>query len=239
MYIRPVHAELDTAILYPFIRSFPLGLLTTSIVAPKTPTIHTSHIPFILDTPTDGPARLRAHMARANPQAKSIISAMNNKSELDDEVLILFQAPVNHYVTPKFYTTTKPDTGKVVPTWNYAAVQVYGKMRVHNTGNESAAFLQRQIEELSEQSEKAQGYDHTWKVSDAPEKYIEILKKAIIGMEIEITRVEGRWKMSQELQDGDWKGVVAGFESLGTEAGREMAKIVASRGQARDETAML
>jgi len=239
MYIRPVHAELDTSILYPFIRAFPLGLMTTAIVSPNTPTIHTSHIPFVLDTPKDGPARLRAHMARANPQAKSIIAAMNAKSELDDEVLILFQAPVNHYVTPKFYTATKPDTGKVVPTWNYAAVQVYGKMRVHNTGDEAASFLQQQIEELSEQSEKAAGYDHTWKVSDAPEKYINLLKKAIVGMEIEITRVEGRWKMSQELQDGDWKGVVAGFESLDTEAGREMAKIVAQRGQARDEAAML
>jgi predicted FMN-binding regulatory protein PaiB len=234
MYIRPVHAELDTAVLYPFIRSFPLGLLTTSIVAPKTPTLHTSHIPFILDTPNDGPARLRAHMARANPQAKSILSALNDRSELDDEVLVLFNAPVNHYVTPKFYAQTKPDTGKVVPTWNYAAVQVYGKMKVHHAGAEGAAFLQQQVEELSEQSERAQGYDRPWKVSDAPEKYVEILKKAIIGMEIEVTRIEGRWKVSQEMQDGDWRGVVAGFEGLGTEAGREMAELVASRGKDRD-----
>ena len=229
MYIRPVHAELDTAVLYPFVRAYPLGLITTAIKHATIPTLQTSHIPFILDTPPSGPARLRAHMARANPQAKAILDSLNASDELDDEILVLFQAPVNHYVTPKFYTSTKPDTGKVVPTWNYAAVQVYGKMRVYHQGEDGAAFLQQQIEELSEQNERAQGYEHTWKVSDAPEKYVGILKKAIIGMSIEITRIEGRWKMSQELSEGDWQGTVNGFKALGTEAGTKMAEIIESR----------
>jgi transcriptional regulator len=238
MHIKPIHAELDTSVLYPFIRAYPLGLLTTSNPSPNTSTIQTSHIPFVLDTPLHGPARLRAHITRANPQAKALISAAaaEDDSTLDNEVLIIFQAPINHYVTPKFYVATKPDTGKVVPTWNYAAVQVYGKVHVHSTGDDSATFLQRQIEDLSAQSENAAGYaDRPWKVTDAPDKYINILKKAIVGIEIEITRVEGRWKMSQEMGDGDWKGVVAGFEALGTEAGTEIAHIIAKRGQARDQ----
>ena len=233
MYIRPVHAELDTAILYPFVRSFPLGLMTTSLKHPSIATLQTTHIPFVLDTPPSGPAKLRAHMARANPQAKAILDSLNDENGLTDEVLVLFQAPVNHYVTPKFYTATKPDTGKVVPTWNYAAVQVYGKMKVFDKGSEGALFLQNQIEDLSEQNERAQGHQRPWKVGDAPEKYIEILKKAIIGMEIEITRIEGRWKMSQELGEGDWQGTVDGFRSLGTEVGTKMAEIIEQRGKAK------
>lgn len=70
-------------------------------------------------------------------------------------------------------------------------------------------------------------------MSDAPEKYVEILKKAIIGLEIEVTRMEGRWKMSQEMGDGDWKGVVDGFKGLGTVAGDEMARVIESRGEGR------
>lgn len=236
MYIRPVHAELDTAILYPFIKQFPLGLFTTAIPHPEIATIQTTHIPFLLDTPSSStsPARLRAHIARANPQTKAILASINDQNELAEELLILFQAPVNHYVTPKFYTSTKPDTGKVVPTWNYAAVQVYGKLRVHHKGPEAASWLQKQIEELSEAQEKAAGYEHTWKVSDAPEKYVEILKKGIIGLEIEVTRVEGRWKMSQEMGDGDWRGVVDGFKALGTQAGDEMSRVIESRGEGRE-----
>jgi transcriptional regulator len=242
MYIRPVHAELDPAVLYQFIRSYPLGLFTSAIPLTGHPTIQTSHLPWVLDTPAtpDQPARLRGHIARANPQAKALISARDEVSGmLSEEVLILFNAPVNHYVSPKFYTTTKPDTGKVVPTWNYAAVQVYGKARIHDSGPEAAEYLQSQIETLSEEQEKRQGYEHTWKVSDAPDKYVNLLKKAIVGIEIEVTKIEGRWKMSQELGDGDWQGVVDGFRALGTRQGEEMASIIKSRGKGRSESANL
>jgi transcriptional regulator len=233
MYIRPVHAELDLEVLYAFIRLYPLGLMTTAIPHPSISTLQTTHIPFILDTPSTGPATLRGHMARANPQAKAILASLSPSSTLPDELTLLFQAPINHYVTPKFYTATKPDTGKVVPTWNYAAVQVYGKARIYHTGAEAAEFLQRQIEDLSAQQERMAGHETPWKVSDAPEKYVDLLKKAIIGFEIEVERVEGRWKMSQEMGDGDWKGVVEGFRGLGTKEGDEMAKLIQSRGEHR------
>jgi transcriptional regulator len=233
MYIRPVHAELDPTILHAFIRSYPLGLVTTAITHPQISTIQTSHIPFVLDTPESGQITLRGHIARANPQAKAILSALDASGKLSDEIMILFQAPINHYVSPKFYTTTKPDSGKVVPTWNYAAVQVYGKVRIHHSGPAAASFLQAQIQELSEQQERAAGYEHTWKVTDAPEKYIELLKKAIIGLEIDVIRIEGRWKMSQEMGNGDWFGVVDGFRALGTKEGHDMADIIESRGKER------
>ncbi len=147
--------------------------------------------------------------------------------------MILFQAPINHCVSPKFYTTTKPDSGKVVPTLNYAAVQVYGKAHIYNSGPAAASFLQAQIQELSEQQEKAAGYGHTWKVTDAPEKYIDLFKKAIVGIEIEVIRIEGRWKMSQDMRDGDWFGVVNGFRALGTKEGHDMADLIESQGKKR------
>ncbi|KAL1408892.1 hypothetical protein Q8F55_005706 [Vanrija albida] len=241
MYIRGNHAELDVPTLVEFVKNYPLGLFTTAIKSDLAATLQTSHIPFVIDEADgDRPARLRAHMARANPQAKVLIEAAKAQSNgdgtatLEDEVLVLFNAPVTAYVTPKFYTETKPDTGKVVPTWNYAAVQVYGKITVHGAPtDQSSAFLQDQIEELSERQERAAGHEKTWKVSDAPDRYIDMKKKAILGFEIAIDRIEGRFKLSQESTDGDWAGVVKGFRALGTERSVAMADMIEGRGAHR------
>ncbi|WWC66082.1 uncharacterized protein I303_108704 [Kwoniella dejecticola CBS 10117] len=251
MYIRPVHAELNIPALHQFIRENPLGLFTTSIAHPKNATIQTTHIPFVLDSPSDASDEsnkgvLRAHIARANPQSKSIIDSLSqNGSEsdlLEEEVLVLFNSPVHSYVTPKFYVETKPKDGKVVPTWDYAAVQVYGKSRIYYKNTpETSEFLQKQVEELSLQNEqqfidKNKGTregSKPWKVSDAPTKYVDLLKKAIIGIEIKIERIEGRFKLSQESNDGDWNGVVEGYRSLKTEEGEKMADLVEGRGTER------
>lgn len=238
MYIRPVHAELDVGVLQDFVKTYSLGQLTTAIKSDLAATIQVSHMPFVIDVGTDGsPGVLRAHMARANPQAKVLRAAAAEapNATLEDEVMVLFNAPVNHYVTPKFYTETKPDTGKVVPTWNYAAVQVYGKIKVFAESDAAAGeFLGQQISDLTDMMEGKASHDKKWKVSDAPEKYTDLLKKAIIGLEIKIDRIEGRFKLSQENGDGDWSGVVKGFENLGTPEGLEMSKMVADRGKARN-----
>ncbi|RSH86145.1 uncharacterized protein EHS24_004376 [Apiotrichum porosum] len=236
MYIRPAHAELDVPTLQQFVRSYPLGMFTTAIKHPSIATLQTTHIPFVIDTPDDGtPGVLRAHMARANPQAKVLIEAAKENPVMEDEVLVLFNAPVHSYVTPKFYTETKPQNGKVVPTWDYAAVQVYGKLRVYSTGDETTAFLGKQVNDLTDQNERAAGHvENPWKVSDAPTKYTDLLKKAIVGLEITIDRIEGRFKLSQELSDGDYSGVVNGFRGLGTPEGEQMAQMVQKRGEARN-----
>jgi transcriptional regulator len=208
MYIRPVHAELDVPTLHAFVQKYSLGLLTTSIQHPEHATLQTTHIPFVLDRDIGEKGTLRGHMARANPQTKAIIavvqgakvSAKSEESsdadakdkhkvtnddgipELADEVLILFNAPVHHYVTPKFYVETKPSTHKTVPTWNYAAVQVYGRAKIyHLNDDQTSAFLQTQIEDLSQQHEERQNPEKPWKVGEAPESYVSALKKAIIG----------------------------------------------------------
>lgn len=158
--------------------------------------------------------------------------------------MILFTSSVHHYVTPKFYVETKPSTGKVVPTWDYVAVQCYGQITVFFDGSapETGEYLMKQINDLSKQSEeKIFGYDgqegrpRAWDVNESPESYVNLLKKAIIGVEIEITRIHGKWKMSQELTKGDREGVIEGFERLGTEAGNDIARTVRERGALKDE----
>jgi transcriptional regulator len=251
MYLRAVHAEGQIPILQQFLRDNPLGILTTAIKSPTYPFIQSSHIPFVLDVPpsTDGtPATgtLRGHIAKQNPQAKALMEALaeqhaagNPKLELTDEVLILFNGPHHHYVTPKFYTETKPVSGKVVPTWNYSAVQAYGKISVYcnSKAEETGAFLQTQIEDLSRQSEVGiMGYTggenkSAWNVGEAPVGYVELLKKNIIGIEVRIERLQGKFKMSQEMGEGDREGVVRGFEELGSDVGKGIADSVRERGQ--------
>ncbi|KIX96729.1 uncharacterized protein Z520_07448 [Fonsecaea multimorphosa CBS 102226] len=261
MYLRAVHAEFNIPALRHFIRENPLGLLITSLSSPNFPTIQCTHIPWLLDVEDDSSetelGRLRGHLARQNPHSKALIEAATQKQQspsdnnnnngtspsstgtksLREEVSVIFNGPAHHYVTPKFYVETKPATGKVVPTWNYSAVQVYGTATVHyDTHLEvTGRFLQRQISDLSNHAETTvMGYERPWSVEDAPERYIELLKKNIIGIEIEVTRLEGKYKMSQELGKADREGVIKGFAALNTEVGDLVAKTVELRGELKD-----
>lgn len=256
MYIRPVHAELSIPTLHAFIRDNPLGLFTTAIKNATHSTIQSTHIPWVLDSDesinwdqqdtTTPPApgtlgTLRGHIARANPQTKVICDPASHRStsedgsELEEEVYILFNAPAHSYVSPRYYKQTKPDTGKVVPTWNYSAVQVYGRAKIFDKGPSASSFLQKQVNDLTNANEPKSG--GSWKVSDAPEKYVDLLKKGIVGIEITIEKIEGRFKMSQEMKGGDWQGVVDGFKDMGGELGTEMASRVEEEGKKRDERA--
>ncbi|ATY59403.1 FMN-binding split barrel [Cordyceps militaris] len=250
MYLRSDHADADVATLRRLIRENPLGILTTALPSDSFPLLQSSHIPFLLDVEDESSETeqgvLRGHMARANPHSKALVEAAtaagaSSDGSLPHEVLVLFNSPVQHYVTPKFYTETKPATGKVVPTWNYAAAQVYGRITVHHDTASSAAaarFLSKQLADLSDMSERAiMGYTGegaaptAWKVADAPDRYTALLSKAIIGIEITIDRLQGKFKMSQEMGDGDRAGVVAGFRGLGTELGDRMAATVEERAE--------
>ncbi|EHK20994.1 uncharacterized protein TRIVIDRAFT_51254 [Trichoderma virens Gv29-8] len=255
MYLRGDHAETDLRVLRQLVRENPLGLFTTAISSPSYPLIQSSHIPFILDVEDESSetelGHLRAHMARANPQSKAIIdeikerqAAGDNSRTLQQDVLVMFTSSVQHYVTPKFYTATKPVTGKVVGTWNYAAVQVYGKATFYIDPNaeETTAFLDKQIDALSSFNEKfTMGYTgegsrpKPWQVSDAPTPYLNIMKKAIIGVEIKIESMGGKFKMSQEMGDGDTDGVVKGFNDLGTETAIKMANTVEARREVKKQ----
>lgn len=252
MYIRAAHAETDLRVLRRLIHENPLGMLTTGIRSPTYPFLQSSHIPFILDVQDESSktelGRLRGHLARQNPQSKAMMEACTSNPSsnnfLEDEVLVIFTRPAHHYVTPKFYKETKPATGKVVPTWNYAAAQAYGKARIYFENNdETSSFLGTAISDLSHHAETNQmGYTggdrpSEWKVTDAPERFIELLKRNIIGIEIEVERLEGKFKMSQEMGKGDREGVINGFENLQSERGDDIAKVVRERGEIKDRLA--
>lgn len=249
MFFPAAHAEHRVPVLRQLIKDNPLGVLTTAIPSEVSPLLLSSHIPFVLDVQDDSSetelGRLRGHLARQNPQSQAMIGALDaTKSKvLDQEVLVLFTAIAHHYVTPKFYTETKPTTAKVVPTWNYAAVQAYGRATIYydSKSQETSDYLSQQIQDLSNFTETSI-MDYTgrgdrpgpWKVSDAPEKYIDLMKKNIIGIEIAIERLEGKFKMSQEMRVGDREGVVRGFNNLNTQQTSTIAEMVQQRSDLKE-----
>ncbi|KAH6666410.1 putative FMN-binding domain-containing protein [Halenospora varia] len=174
---------------------------------------------------TSGLGRLRAAVKSPKPNT------------LEHDVLVLLNLPVHHYVTPKFYKQMKPDTGKVVPTWDYEAVEVHGKASVYfdTKSDEFESFLATQIADLSEHMETSiMGYGkpsetRPSKVEDAPKRYIELLTKNIIGIEIEVTWISGRFKWSQEKPAGDRVGVTEGFKDLNTPGSTLLSEQVIGR----------
>ncbi|CAG8026178.1 unnamed protein product [Penicillium olsonii] len=250
MFLPSVHAETDDAVLLQFIKENPLGMLITGINS-SLDFLQCTHVPMVLDTPGDcddsAPlGRLRAHIAKQNPQVQGMIESLESKdgvTTIENDVLVVFNGKHDHYVTPKFYVETKPDSGKVVPTWNYSAVQVYGKLSLYydSKSPEAGEFLAKQIHDLSQHTEKSiMGYTggenpEPWKVSDAPEKYVELLKRNIVGIQIRIDKLQGKFKMSQEMRPGDRDGVAQGFAKMGGETGTAIASLVEERGNLHDE----
>lgn len=255
MYLRAIHADATIPALRQLIRENALGTLTTAIRSETAPFIQSSHIPFILDVQDEDSESelgvLRGHLSRQNPQSKAMIEALqaqppSSNNILEEEVLVLFTSVAQHYVTPKFYKETKPETGKVVPTWNYAASQVYGKAKIYwdHKAPETATFLSKQTRDLSQHAETSvmgytgvDGRPGPWSVSDAPERYIELQQKGIIGIEIKIERLEGKFKMSQEMGHGDREGVIEGFANLKSEVGDQISELVKQRGEIKDKKA--
>jgi transcriptional regulator len=215
MYL-PAHFKEDrTPVLHELIRVHPFATLVmldaTGLVA--------NHLPMEIDA-TAGPlGTLRGHVARGNPIWKS--------PRLDVEALAVFHGP-QHYITPSYYAT-KPATGKVVPTWNYATVHAYGTLRVID----DAAWLRSFVEQLTDRHEaehaRATG-DAPWHVGDAPESFLEKQLAAIVGLELPIARIEGKWKVSQNRPAEDRAGVVAGLGRSDDAAARAMAELVRERG---------
>jgi len=165
-----------------------------------------NHIPFILDAGAGALGTLRGHVARANGQWRpaGTPASMENVRR-DVEALVIFQGPQS-YITPSWYPT-KQETGKVVPTWNYAVVHAYGALRPIEDGE----WLSNQIERLTVLQEGVRA--EPWAVSDAPGDFIDAMMKAIVGIEIEITRMDGKWKVSQNRPVTDRQGVVEGLRT--------------------------
>ncbi|MDI3469756.1 MAG: Transcriptional regulator [Pseudolabrys sp.] len=208
MYQPPHFREDRLEVQHALIRAHPLGLLITAGAGG----LQANQIPFLVDTAASERGTLRAHLARANPQLKELASV--------DECLVVFQGP-QHYISPSLYAT-KRETGKVVPTWNYVTVHAWGTPRVMD----DASWLRRQIDDLTRHAESTR--DPPWHVSDAPDEFIAAQVKGIVGLEVPIARIEGKWKTSQNRPAADRDGVVAGLRGTG-DGGDVMANVVAER----------
>jgi len=208
---QPAHFREDRLdVQHRFIDNNPLGHLVswgaTGLIA--------NPLPFFVVAAASPLGTLRAHLARANPQWQQLDSRQ--------DALVIFQG-VNCYITPSWYET-KQETGKVVPTWNYVAVHVYGRPRVI----EDPDWIAAQVTELTHRQEANRA--EPWAVSDAPKSFINAQIKAIVGIEIAIDRIEGKWKVSQNRPERDQKRLIEELRSAGSDTSRRMAELVTSRG---------
>jgi transcriptional regulator len=206
MYQPPHFREDDRGVQHALIRAHPLGLLVTV----GSEGLEANLIPFVLDEAAGEHGMLRGHLARPNPHWQRFDPGV--------EALVVFQGP-EAYITPSWYAT-KAETGKVVPTWNYVVVQVYGRM----TTTDDPVWLRSQIESLTAMQEGPRAAP--WHVADAPASYVEGQMRGIVGIEIAITRIEGKWKASQNRPAADHTGIVAGLDADGA---NDMAATVRRR----------
>ena len=189
MYIPASFRQDDLPTLHELIRERPLGTLVSS----SEQGLVASLIPFLLYPDEGANGCLRAHIARANPHWLSLQSA--------GECMVIFQGEQG-YITPSWYPS-KQTTHKVVPTWNYVAVQIKGQVRVIS----DAQWLHRQLSDVTAAMEGRRLLP--WTLDEAPADFIAAQKQAIVGLEIPIREIEGKWKMSQNRSADDARGVVA------------------------------
>ena len=195
MYIPAPFREARIEEMHALMRDHPLGVLVTH----EAEGLQASPLPFLFHADGSEHGVLRAHLARANPHWRSLAAA--------GECLVIFQG-ADAYVTPSWYPS-KAAHGRVVPTWNYATVQVRGLPRVV----EDAAWLRRQLDDLTRAQEGRRA--RPWAVDDAPADYLAAQMRAIVGLEIAVDRIEGKWKMSQNRDAADHAGVAAGLADGG------------------------
>lgn len=208
MYVPPSNAEHDVGAMLDFVAAHPFGALVTATADGPFAT----HLPFVVHRARDASGVLEGHVARANPHHR--LAAVGDG-------LAIFTGP-DAYVTPGWYAA-KAEHGRVVPTWNYVAVHAYGTLRFVD----EVAWLQRHLAELTDRHEA--GRPAPWAVTDAPADYVAGLTRAIVGVELVVTRLEGKWKMSQNRPAADVDGVVHGLAASGSERERAVARIVAER----------
>ena len=191
--------------MHQMIEQSPLGTLVLATPSGLT----ANHVPFQIDPRGGELGTLRCHVSRSNDVWKYAGGA---------ECLVIFQGP-SAYISPSLYESKKKD-GRVVPTYNYVAVHAHGRISVH----EDHKWLRALLGHLTQKFEAAR--PHPWKMGDAPQDYLEEMLSNIVGLEIEISRLEGKWKMSQNRPEADRAGVAAGLRGSESPADREVSRIV-------------
>lgn len=208
MYIPNQFEEPRVEVMHELIWAQPLA----TVVTLSSSGLNANHIPlYLADSPATFGA-LRGHVARANPMLTDLTS--------DIESLAVFHGP-DAYISPSWYATKK-ETGKVVPTWNYAVVHAYGFLRVVD----NPVWLRAQLEDLTSHNEAS--FAEPWAVSDAPREYIEKIMASIVGIEMVITKLSGKWKVSQNQPSKNQSSVVAGLKASSSHGAPEMVALVES-----------
>ncbi len=190
MYLPKHFAVDDPALLAQLIAEYPLATVVGNLEGQ----LEVNHLPLMLSADRN---KLYGHIARVNPLVKIASSNQPN-------VTTIFNGP-NAYVTPAWYPSKK-ETGKVVPTWNYAVVHAQGSLKLI----EDAQWLRSHVSQMTNIHEPT--YQSHWKLDDAPEEYIQMMLRAIVGIEIEVTSLTGKFKLSQNRPPEDYAAVVDTLE---------------------------
>ena len=198
MYLPSHFAAADPEALHELMRGHPLGALITCGELG----LDANHLPFEFDAGEGEHGILRAHVARNNPLWQEVKEG--------DEVLVIFKA-VDGYVSPSWYPS-KQEHHQQVPTWNYAVVHAHGRIRVRD----DARFVRRLLASLTRVHEAAE--PAPWKMADAPRDYIEAMVQAVVGIEIEVSQLVGKFKLSQNKEEGDQLGAVDALQAKGQTA---------------------
>ena len=208
MYLPAYFEESRTDVLHALMRARPLATLVTLSDAG----LIANHVP-VETLPEPLPhGVLRGHVARANPVWR--------KYRADSEALAIFQGP-QAYVSPSFYPS-KQETGEVVPTWDYAVVHARGTLRfVQDT-----AWLRALVSRLTDAHEASRHMP--WKIDDAPPPYIERMLSLIVGFELSIASLTGKWKLSQNHPTANRRGVVKGLRAATGAESRQVADMLSS-----------
>ena len=200
MYLPKHFLVEDPAVLAQLISEYPLAIIVGNLDGH----LEINHLPLML---SEDKTKLYGHIAKMNPLTK--VASSSNAS-----VTAIFNGP-NAYVTPSWYSS-KQESGKVVPTWNYAAVHAQGTIKLI----EDPQWLRSHVSQMTNIHEPT--YESTWKLDDAPEEYVQTMLKAIIGIEIDIKSLVGKFKLSQNRPAEDYEAVVDQLSKSPKEALQEM-----------------
>jgi transcriptional regulator len=213
VYVPAHFAEERIDVLHAAIERIALGTLVTSGATG----LEATHLPFLLDRDRGPRGTLIGHVARANRQWKRAAG---------EAALVTFLGP-DSYVSPSAYPSKVASGGTVVPTWNYVAVHVTGSVHVVD----EPGRLREIVTALTERHEaihaEARGLE-PWRVTDAPDDFVAARLRAVVGIEIPIDTIEGKWKLSQNRDEADQRGVVADLAGTGA-AGTAVADAMSER----------
>lgn len=208
VYARESAREDRQPVLLGAVRSIQLATLVTT----RSDGQHkVGHLPLLVNETAGGPVTLRGHFARANDHWK-LIEQGNETS------VAIFQGP-HTYLSPSNYAT-KHETGKVVPTWAYVIVHAHGQAQTHH----DADWLLAHVNALTDRNEADQ--PNPWQVSDAPDEYIANMLRGIVGLELNISRLEGIWKLNQHRSAADKTSTIDGLQASPRDRDRQLGEVM-------------